>query len=242
MEIIQTASPRSRFLSWYGACLITASREIFEGGVPVKNLITQLVCVFFILGTSQVSDALTYKFEENILGVPFQATMEINVSEKMLTINLQNTSPIVAGPTIYGFGVSLKNYSSIASGLTWELQTGGGKDVAATWSKTGLILDASIYQLYFSTYSDIWYGLYNPDSKQFNSAYGSTPASLTAKFTLGDPEFNDSLAPVIRVGNVPGSSNPQYVKGTLVATPEPGTLLLLGLGLIGVALVMREML
>jgi hypothetical protein len=33
----------------------------------------------------------------------------------------------------------------------------------------------------------------------------------------------------------------KFISGKLVATPEPGTMLLLGLGLIGIAIIMREM-
>jgi hypothetical protein len=211
----------------------------------VKNLIGVLVCVFFVLGTAQVSDALTYKFEDTIIGVPFQATMEIGVSGNQVTINFQNTSPVNYGPTIYGFGVSLTNYGIVNANLDmkWELLVGGNKDVAKEWKKQGLFLNNSNYQLYFSTYNDVSYGIYNPESKQFISSFGSTPASLTAMFFSGSPELNDSIAPVIRVGNVPGlgASIPQYITGRLVATPEPGTLLLMGIGLIGIAIVMREM-
>jgi hypothetical protein len=211
----------------------------------VKQLITVVVCVFFILGTAQVSDALTYKFDNTIIGVPFQATMEISVSGNQVTINLQNTSPVDYGPTIYGFGVSLTNYGIVNANLDmkWELLVGGNQDVAKEWKKPGLFLNDSKYQLYFTTYNDFSYGIYNPTSKQFSSSFGSTPASLTATFFSGNPELDDSIAPVIRVGNVPGlgASNPQYITGLLVATPEPGTLLLMGIGLIGIAIVMREM-
>jgi len=101
----------------------------------VKKLITVVVCVFFLLCTVQVSDALTYKFEENILGVPFQATMEINVSKNVLKINFDNTSPESYGPTIWGFGVGLKNFYEIISGGLNKEFTAGGKDVTKNWSK-----------------------------------------------------------------------------------------------------------
>ena len=82
----------------------------------MRKLSTVVVCVFFCLGTAQVSDALTYKFEDTIIGVPFQATMEINVSKNVLTINFDNTSPESYGPTIWGFGVGLKNFYEIIGG------------------------------------------------------------------------------------------------------------------------------
>jgi hypothetical protein len=206
----------------------------------VKKQLAVAVLVILVLGVTEVSEALIYKFDKDISGVRFQATMAISLNENTITINLQNTSPISSGPTIYGFGVALTNYGLINSGtnkMTWELLVAGDQGVPSQWSRPGLFLDGSNYQLYFIAGNDVTYGLYNP---LLNNSYGSTPASLTATFYYGNPVFDDSLAPVIRVGNL-GQSNPQYVKGSLVATPEPGTLLLLGIGLIGVAIVMREM-
>jgi hypothetical protein len=241
MEIIQDVSPRSRFLSWYGACLSTDLREIFEGGVPVKKLITLVVCVFFILNTAQVSDALTYKFEENILGVPFQATMEINVSKNVLKINFDNISPESYGPTIWGFGVGLKNFYEIISGGLNKEFTAGGKDVTKNWSKPGF----PEYPFYFSANSDRNDSLFNPKSKQFDSgSNSSTPATFVITFLGGDPVLDESIMPIIRIGGSAFSSSnaPLITKGNLVATPEPSTLLLMGIGLIGIAIVMREML
>jgi hypothetical protein len=210
----------------------------------VKKQLAVAVLVILVLGVTEASEALIYKFDETIIGVRFQATMAISLNENTITINLQNTSPISSGPTIYGFGVALTNYGLINSGtnkMTWELLVAGDQGDPSQWSRPGLSLDGSNYQLYFIAGNDVTFGLYNP---LLNISYGSTPASLTATFYYGNPVFDDSLAPVIRVGNVPGlgPSNPQYIKGRLVATPEPGTMLLLGLGLIGIALVMREML
>ena len=126
-----------------------ASREIFEGGVPVKKLISLAVCVFFILGTDQVSDALMYKFDDTVLGVHFSASMEINAGEKMLTINLINTSPsLSSNPNLWGFGVSLLNNNAVASGLTWVLTT-GGMDVSGNWQKTSLNYDTTLYSALF---------------------------------------------------------------------------------------------
>ena len=203
----------------------------------MKKLITVVVCVFFILSTAQVSDALTYKFDETILGVPFQATMEINVSKNVLTINFDNTSPESYGPTIWGFGAGLRNfYTIIGGGLNKEF-TAGGKDVTQNWGKPGI----TGYPFYFLANSDRSDSMFNPKSKQFESGdNSSTPATFTITFLGGDPELDESVAPIIRVGNV-FSSSPQFVTGKLVATPEPGTLLLLGIGLIGIGLIMREM-
>jgi len=237
MENDQAARQLAHFPLWYGACLSTAPREIFEGGVPLNKLITVVVCVFFIMGTAQVSDALTYQFDEEFNSTPFQATMELIVSNNKLTIKLQNTSLESAGPAISGFGVSLLNYPSIYSGMTWTLLAADDKDVSARWYKYGV----SNYQLNFYAISAVLDGLYNPKYKGLTSDDRTTPALFTAEFKLGTPELNENFTPIIYVGNI-GLTNTPYVTGRLVAAPEPGTLLLLGLGLIGIGIIMREML
>jgi len=208
-------------------------------GFGVKKHFAVAVCIISLLGTAQVSDALIYEFDGNINSAPFKATMEINVSTKLLTINLQNTSPESAGPVISGFGISLKNWAEIASGMKWNLLAGGNQESPAQWKRlTGGFRGN---ELYFFADSAILDGLYNPNYKEINKSDYTTPALLTVSFTSGDPVFNESISPIIYIGNVGFSTDP-YITGHLVTTPEPGTMLLLGLGLIGIAIVMREML
>jgi hypothetical protein len=209
-------------------------------GCGVKKHLAVVVFIVFLFGGVQVSDALIYKFEDTILGVPFQATMDINVSGNQLTINLENTSPIAYGPTIWGFGVGLKNFYEIIGSMKKEF-TAGGIDVTNNWTKPGF----GDYLFYFSARSDSSDSLYNPGSKQFNPTMNSsTPATFIFTFSGVNPVLDESVMPIIRVGGsaFSGSSAPLITKGNLVATPEPGTLLLLGLGLVGIGLIMREML
>jgi hypothetical protein len=203
-------------------------RSLKEGN-GVKKYLTLVVFLFFLLGTTHASHALIYKFDETVIGVPFSATMEILVSEKTLTINLINTSTSPSyNPNIWGFGVSLLNSNAVATGLSWVLKA-GGTDVSENWQKTSLTYGTStLYRPYFLAFSEP------------NGLYKSTSASLVMTFSE-DPRLNESVAPIIRVGNI-SASNPQFVTGSLVATPEPGTLLLLGIGLVGIGLIMREML
>jgi len=81
--------------------------------------------------------------------------------------------------------------------------------------------------------------LYNPQSKTTDQ---------NAYFTDAEVEITFKDTPSINMDNSPyvvmtiGVLNDFNVRGVVTATPEPGTLLLLGIGLIGIGLIMREML
>ena len=195
----------------------------------MKKICTLVVFLIFVLGTTESSDALTYQFNGTISSSPFQALMELNVSNKKLTIKLQNTTPEYLNFTIAGFGVSVLNYPSITSGKKWTLLEAGGKDVTDRW----YLNSVANYQLSFFGISSALDGLYNPKYTGIKKDYFTTTALFTADFTSGTPELNPDVAPIIYVGNT-GSANYSTFPGMSASTPEPGTIIMLGLGLIGI--------
>ena len=82
-------------------------------------------------------------------------------------------------------------------------------------------------------------GLYNPIANVSNAA--SPLYFTTAYFDITfatTPILDEAVNPSIKITP---TGLAYYVEGEAIPTPEPGTMLLLGLGLIGIGIVMREL-
>lgn len=219
----------------------------------MKKLITVVVCVFFILSTAQDSDALTFSYQETRNELySFMATLDVTITGKQLTAVWNNTSAEYFemkknSPVINGFGFTISPYSSPAY---WQLDAYKDKDNKGSltllarnekdiWHKTS---NEKMGNVAFQAGVQYFDGLFSPDLNAGNldARYFST-AIFMLEFE-SDIKLEQFGTPVIQVvySSNQNSSEFTYLTGT-VATPEAGTLLLLGLGLIGIAIVMREM-
>jgi hypothetical protein len=214
----------------------------------VQKHLAAVIFIVFLLGTAQVSDALIYEFNDSGV-VPFSAVMDISVSGNSIHIKLNNTSPVKTQtsdniPAIIGFGFGLTNYNSSLMPITWIMQvfdinktlvTVGQDGGVADWRRSGYG-DNNIFMIAATSQG----GLYDPLANVYNlsSAYLTT-AYLDMTFSA-IPILDVAVNPNMKV-IPPGGQNSFYVEGQSIPTPEPGTLLLLGIGLIGIGIVMREL-
>jgi len=226
----------------------------------MKKGLTVLIVIFTLLGMYIPADALFYTFSgEDQAGIG-SATMDVTISGNQLSIVINNTSPIrrtdgklFNSPSIDGVGFnlgdltkddvttwSLSAYPTQASSTT--LLIGGTSSSIKAWNFGDI--PGEIFNIELTNGSGVQGGLYNPAifGGQASGAYYTT-ATLTMVFDQAIPEF---INPFIRMQNVGYSGEGSLkLEGELdpgVPLPEPGTMLLLGIGLIGIALVMREML
>lgn|GEM_PF-6936533 len=222
--------------------------------------------LLFVLVCLGRSEAITYSYtfsETYNYGVA-SAEMDFKIEGTTLILSLRNTSPVqclspyndkYSSPGISKFGFVLPGvfYSDNSD---WILKAFEDKSL-----KNEIVIGDR-----WQNQSSIWYrdsgfifkisypkgALFNPlvkgtipgDFSYFTSAEMTFyfKDSIEAKLTSND------FKPFITMGNIghniifdDNDPNQQTITGQRVATPEPGTLLLFGIGLIGIGIILREM-
>ena len=215
----------------------------------MKKLLISVVGLLVSFALAASANALSYQFSGDAYGGIASATMEVTISGTQVTIAINNTSPKKTNdalssnsPAINGFGFNL---GSLVKPSEWVLsarKTSAGDLSTISGSATGTkgLWDYGTNPaagLNFMFTTGYWGLLLNPVASP-SGLVGPfyTTAILTMTFNQDIEGFTDPLISFTNVGT--GGKG----ELTLTPTPEPGTMLLLGIGLIGVALVMREML
>jgi len=196
-----------------------------------------LVFLWTLQGLPERTEALTYTFAGG--GGSFSAVMDLSVSGNSITARIENSSRM----GIEGFGFRIANYAGVLP-VSWSLEALDASGNIVTMGPGG-----SIDGWYRGSYSNLnlfvlasnsLYDLYNPALRSaFPGGYFTT-ATLYMKFA-GAPQLDILVNPQMKVATP--RLNFFYVegKGENAPVPEPGTLLLLGIGLLVLAFVLKKM-
>lgn len=217
--------------------------------------------VFFLWGTH--SWAISFTFSGIDKGGTGSALMDILVSGNTLNLRLDNTSPLnlndgngFNAPGITGFGYFLANEDGVLL-HNWELNAYdymgnlikiGGKGMVSPWNMAIDNKTKGVQLDYMASLPNVQGALYNPAQKNglaelpnyFTQAlltmvFDKAPVLETVNQPLGSGLNGLTYVRMQNVGKGGEGSLKLVGEPTQVPIPEPGTLLLLGSGLIGLA-------
>ena len=253
------AAVRDGFTSCVAAHQADTIRREKEGN-EMPRAITLVVNLVLLLGLASGAQAIIYNY--TFSGVtPYgtaSASMVLDVTGDRLSMTLENTSPVSSG-----------NLPSITSIRLWSDPEITGSVVSNSWSLSAgrlqngnlslgsiLLSPTSSYSgwsrgagyLFYTDY--IGYGIFNPaaaeslSSSVYFSQFGNvfTPTYLTMLFSSNMENLlmpNPTLVMAYSGLQGPGRLELSGTGGA-ASVPEPGTILLLGAGLLGLAAVRKR--
>ena len=224
----------------------------------MKSKMSIFMAGFLLLVLPVVAQAMSFTFEGTANNGIGSATLDFDISAdgKIWKVYIDNTSPttLISGPgdnisAITGFGWDVDDGS--ASAFTWTLAAEDEhstlQDISGSWNVGPGSTGSVVLDVFAQNNSGTAAALYNPAWAASPSTLGNTnPFFTTAILTVNytEPEylrvFTESDpqdgSPFVRMQRV-GYDNDGSLK---LFVPEPSSMLLVGIGFIGLAIIRRR--